>query len=77
MGPFKTCVIQERDEGRLTKNVTKSDLREGFAAKKCDVTRSKKNKILGVKFFLNGPYDDVLLCCIFYEFLVDSVIRFL
>ena len=27
----------------------------------------KKNEILRVTFFLNGPYDDVLLCCIFYE----------
>ena len=27
----------------------------------------KKNEILRVTFFLNGSYDDVLLCCIFYE----------
>ena len=27
----------------------------------------KKHDILRVTFFLNGPYDDVLLCCIFYE----------
>ena len=42
MGPFKTCVTQEREEGRLTKNVTKSDVMEEFAARKCDVTHSKK-----------------------------------
>ena len=66
MGPFKTYVTQEREEGKLTKNVTKSDAGGGFAAKKCDVTHSKK-RVLRVTFFLNGPYDDVLLCCIFYE----------
>ena len=38
------CVTQEREEGRLTKNVTKSDLGEGFAAKKCDVTHLKKTR---------------------------------
>ena len=69
MGPFKTYVTQEREEGKLTKNVTKSDAGEGFAAKKCDVTHSKK-RVLRVTFFLNGPYDDVLLCCIFYEYLL-------
>ena len=42
MGTFKTCVTQEREEGRLTKKVTKSDVGEGFVAKKCDVTHSKK-----------------------------------
>ena len=42
MGPFKTCVTQERNERRLTKNVTKSDVGEEFAAKKCDVNHSKK-----------------------------------
>ena len=42
MGPFKTCITQEKEKGRLTKKVTKSDLGEGFAAKKCDATHSKK-----------------------------------
>ena len=41
-GPFKTCVTQEKEEGMLTKKVTKSKVGEGFAAKKCDVTHSKK-----------------------------------
>ena len=31
MGPFKTCIIQERGEGWLTKNVTKSDVGGGVA----------------------------------------------
>ena len=53
--------------GKVDKKVTKSDVRVGFAAKKCDVTHSKKPEILRVTFFLNGPYDDVLICCIFYE----------
>ena len=34
MGPFKTCGTQEREEGRLTKSVTKSDVEEEFPAKK-------------------------------------------
>ena len=42
MGPFKTCVTQKREEGRLTKNVPISDVGEEFAAKKCDATHSKK-----------------------------------
>ena len=42
MRTFKTCVTQEREERRLTKKVTKSDVGEGFAAKNCDVTHSKK-----------------------------------
>ena len=32
-----------KEEGRLTKNVTKSDVGDGFEAKKCNVTHSKKN----------------------------------
>ena len=42
MGPLKTCVAQERGEGRLTKEVTKSDVEGGVAAKNSDVTHSKK-----------------------------------
>ena len=34
MKPFKTCVTQERVEGKLTKAVTKSDVGGGVAAKK-------------------------------------------
>ena len=34
-------VTQEREEGRLIKNVTKSEVGEGYAAKKCDFTHSK------------------------------------
>ena len=41
MGPFKTCITQERGEGRLTKKVTKSDIGGGFAVKKCDTNHSK------------------------------------
>ena len=42
MGPLKTCVTQERGEGRLTKEVTKSDVGGEDATKKGDVTHSKK-----------------------------------
>ena len=42
MGPLKTCVNQEGVEGRLTKEVTKSDVEGGVAAKNSDVTHSKK-----------------------------------
>ena len=42
MGPFKTCITQERGEGRLTKKVTKSDVGGGVAAKKSDSPHSKK-----------------------------------
>ena len=67
MGPFKTCVTQEREEGRLTKNVTKSEVGEGFATKKNVMSLTQKNEILRVTFFFNGSYDNVLFCCIFYE----------
>ena len=40
MGPFKTYATQERGEGKLAKKVAKSDVGEGFATKKCDVTHS-------------------------------------
>ena len=64
--------------GKFDKRVTKSDVGEGFTAKKSDVIHSKKkHDILRVTFFLNGPYDDVLLCCIFMNVFVDGVIRFL
>ena len=46
MEPFKTCVTQEREEGRLTKKVTKSDIGQGFAAEKYNVTHSKKKRDL-------------------------------
>ena len=36
------CVTQEREEGRLAENITKRDGGEGFKAKKCDATHSKK-----------------------------------
>ena len=42
MGPSKTCVTQERGEGRLTEKVTKGDVGGGVAAKKSEVTHSKK-----------------------------------
>ena len=46
MKPFKTCVTQERGEGRSTKKVIKSDAGGGgggvFAAKKCDSAHSKQ-----------------------------------
>ena len=42
MGPFKMCVTQEKEKGRLAKKVTKSDIGGGFAAKKCDATHPKK-----------------------------------
>ena len=42
MGPLKTCITQERGEGRLTKEVTKSDVGGEDATKKGDVTHSKK-----------------------------------
>ena len=42
MGALKTSVTQERDEMRLTKEVTKSDVGGGVVAKKSDVTHSKK-----------------------------------
>ena len=55
MGPFKTCVTQEREEKRLTKNVTKSDVGEGFAAKTCDATHSKKTRFREWRSFWMAP----------------------
>ena len=51
MGPFKTCVTQERQEKRLTKNVTKSDVGEGFAAKHVvSLTQKKRDFTSDVLF---------------------------
>ena len=43
IGSFKMCVTQKREEGILTKKVTKNYVGGGFADKKCDATHSKKN----------------------------------
>ena len=77
MGSFKTCVTRERGEGRLTKKITTSDIGEVLAAQKCDATYSKNPEIFGVTFFLNDPYDDVLLSYISMSVFVDAVISFL
>ena len=68
MGPFKTCITQGREEGMLTKKVTKSDVGERVRSQKNVMSLTQKNpEILQVTFFLNGPYDDVSLCCISNE----------
>ena len=57
------------------KKVTKSDLGEGFAAKKCDVTQSKKTRFCEWRSFWMAPmmfYFAVLFMSVF----VDGVIRF-
>ena len=51
MGPLKTCVTQERGEGRLTKEVTKSDVGGGVAVRKSDVTHSKKRDFVSDVLF--------------------------
>ena len=51
MGPLRTGVIQERGEGRLTKKVTKSDAKGGFAAKKGGITHSKKQNFASEVLF--------------------------
>ena len=67
MGPFKMCITQEREEGSLTKKSNKKWCRRRVRNQWMWSHSLKKNKILRVMFFLNGPY--VLLCCIFYEFI--------
>ena len=74
IGSLKMWITQERGEGKLTKKVTKSDVRERFPAKKC---AHKKIEIFGVTLFFNNPYDDFLLWCIFMDVLVDDVISYL
>ena len=77
MGPFKTCVTQEREEGRLTKNVTKSDFGEGFAARKCDVTQSKKTRFCEWRSFWMAPMMMFYFVVFFISVFVDGVIRYL
>ena len=70
MKPFKTCVTQERGEGRSTKKVIKSDAGGGggvFAAKKCDSAHSKQRDFVSDVLFEWPLYDNVLLYCILYE----------
>ena len=65
--------------GKTDRKVTKNYVGEGFAAKKCDATHSKKNKkqkkneILRVTFFLILTYFAVFFMSLF----VDDVISFL
>ena len=42
------CFTESLEERRLTKKVAKSDVGEGFAAKNCDVTHSKKPRDFAV-----------------------------
>ena len=65
--------------GKTDRKVTKNYVGEGFAAKKCDATHSKKNKkqkkneILRVTFFLMLTY----FAGFFVSVFVDDVISFL
>ena len=64
--------------GKTDRKVTKNYVGEGFAAKKCDATHSKKkkqkkNEILRVTFFLILTYFAVFFMSLF----VDDVISFL
>ena len=79
MGPFKTCITQEKEKGRLTKKVTKSDLGEGFTAKKCDATHSKKQDFASDVLF-EWPVWWCFTLLYFYERIcvfIDGVISFL
>ena len=42
------CFTESLEERRLTKKVAKSDVGEGFTAKNCDATHSKKPRDLAV-----------------------------
>ena len=77
MGPFKTCVTKEREERRVTKNVTKSDIGEGFAAKQCDVTHSKKARFCEWRSSWIAPMMMLYFFVFFMSVFVDGVIRFL
>ena len=61
------CVTQKREEGILTKKVTKNYVGGGFADKKCDATHSKKNEILRVTFFLMLTYFAVFFMTVFVD----------
>ena len=59
------------------KKVTKSDLGEGFAAKKCDVTQSKKTRFCEWRSFWMAPMMMFYFAVFFMSVFVDGVIRFL
>ena len=71
MGPFKTCITQGREEGRLTKKVTKSDVGEGFAAKKMWCHS------LNLNSFWMAPMMMFHFAVFLMSVFVDGVIRFL
>ena len=77
MVPFKTCVTQEWEDGRLTKNVTKNDVGEGFTAKKCNATHSKKPRFCKWRSFWMAPMMMFYFVVFFMSVFVDGVIRFL
>ena len=74
MVPFKTCVTQERKEGRLTKSVTKNDVGEGFVAKKCDVTHSKKTRFCEWRSFWMAPILMFYFAVFFMSVFVDGMV---
>ena len=64
--------------GKFDKRVTKSDVGEGFTAKKSDVIHSKKNTIFCEwRSFWMAPMMMFYFAVFFMSVFVDGVIRFL
>ena len=56
--------------GKTDRKVTKNYVGEGFAAKKCDATHSKKKKTKKKRDLASDVlFDTDLFCSIFYEFI--------
>ena len=77
MGPFKTSVTQERKEGRWTKKVTKSDVGDRFAFRKCDVTHSEKPRFCKKRSFWMAPMMMFYFAVFFMSVFAEDVITFL
>ena len=78
MGPLKTCVTQERGEGRLTKEVTKSDVGGGVAAKNSKqwCYSLKKTRFCEWWAFWMTPMMLTYFAVFFMSVFVDDVISF-
>ena len=66
-GAIQNVYHSRKRGGKVDKKRNKKWRKGRVHSQKNVMSLTQKNEILRVTFFLNGPDDDVLLCCIFYE----------
>ena len=67
----------KREEGRLTKKVTKTDAGGRFAVETCDNTHSKRTRFCEWRSFWMTPMMLTYIAVFFMSVFVDDVVSFL